>query len=90
MGKEKICDRCFTIFFSESGKERFCAACKRKKRQISRKQWQKIQTQEKAKTTPKISIDDVLRWSNAYHRRTGIYLSYAKAVEEMKKEGYAV
>ncbi len=42
------------------------------------------------KTGPKVSIEDVLRWAKKHEEETGVYLDYAKACEEMKKEGYPI
>ena len=87
MGKYKQCKNCPDTFFSESGKEIYCPACKiERKRERTRISMKK----QRPLPPPKVAISDVMRWVRVHEEKTGVHLTYGRALEEMRKEGYSV
>lgn len=50
----------------------------------------KKSVKSKLRTPPEVTIEDVCRWQAEYKARTGVWLGYHQALEQMRKEGYAV
>lgn len=96
MARVKKCKLCGMYFFAENNRTQYCSdACRREVERARSFEWNKQAKEKKAaaKATPpqpKVSIHDVLRWAAEHKRKTGVYLDYAKAREEMRKEGYPV
>lgn len=86
----KLCGKEFTV--SKGNCRKYCSdECRFKRNQSMKEVYYQNAKEKRAKPKmPKMSINDILRWANEHKQKTGVYLDYAKAREQMKKEGYPV
>ena len=92
---ERTCYSCGKTFLGKWEKKYCSPECRRRgfASTVQRRRQKRIvmvkKPQPRKKTEPKLSIADVLAWISRYYEKTGVLLSYGKAVVKIEAEGGA-
>ena len=94
--QKAVCIVCGATFACYSSKAMFCGKYCRDKgmaeldyKERHRRHEETRRKMEQAKAKP-VSLEAIGAWQAEHKRITGQWLGYPKAVEQMRKEGYAV
>ena len=93
MGETKheliACAVCGTMFVPRHGNCKVCStACRDERQRRSVKKWKRAHSPAALRKQERQSVSDVERYIQDHHRRTGVWLSYGKAVARMAAEGW--
>ena len=90
--KEKqpvACVVCGVFFVPRHGNCRMCSpACRDERQRSNVRSWQRAHAPSALRKQEKQSVSDVERYIQEHHKRTGVWLSYGKAVVRMAAEGW--
>ena len=91
MPRETTCDICGLTFVAKTNRTRYCSDICRNaaKRESQNKAQRKQRKKKKEKPNPinaNMSFDDVQAWIQKHYKKTGVLLSYGKAVAKIEQE----
>lgn len=95
MPAEIKCEICGKIFIARMARYKYCSDECRKEaiREKNRYSWhQKERARKSKRRAPRegMSVHEVIVWIREYYEKTGVMLSYGKAVAKIEKEKGAV
>lgn len=92
MAKERepiACAICGALFVPRHGNCKVCGpACRDERQRKQVQSWKKTHSPLALRKAERQTWSDVERYIQDHHKRTGVWLSYGKAVAKMAREGW--
>lgn len=86
------CAVCGQTFLAQGSKATYCSAvCRRQAKRENVASFRQQQRKEAGvRAKPKVTLEMIGQWQVEHRRKTGQWLGYHPAVEQMRREGYPV